>query len=106
MKNYRDYPDGTYENYLANHHTTKITTLKGIKVNGKAAQQMDWYKAVHPDGTIRYYISIVFRGRIDTYHGTRVWLEDTYHVTKEEGNRIYTEAKAHGAYNNEAITTY
>ena len=106
MKNYRDFQDGTYENYLANHHTTKVTTLKNITVNGKQAQQMDWYKSVHPDGTVRYFISIVFRGRIDDYHGTRVWLEDTYNVSKEEGNQIYIEAKKNRAYSNEAITTY
>ena len=106
MKNARDYRDGTYEAYLAFHHTTKVATLKNIKVNGKQAQQMDWYKSVHPDGTTRYYISIVFRGCIDAYHNTRVWLEDTYNVTKEEGNSIYTEAKQNKAYNNESITTY
>ena len=106
MKNYRDYNDGTYENYLAYHHTAKVTTLKGIKVNGHKAQQMDFYKAEHPDGTIRYFIAIVFRGPVDAYHNTRVWLEDRYNVTKEEGNQIYIEAKNRREYNNEAITTY
>lgn len=106
MKNYRDYNDGTYENYLAYHHTDKVKTLRGIKVNGKQAQQMDFYKAEHPDGTVRYYIAIVFRGPVDAYHNTRVWLEDRYNVTQAEGNQIYTTAKQTGAYNNDAINTY
>lgn len=106
MKNITEYRDGTYEAYLAYHHTDKVKTLKGITINGKQAQQMDFYKAEHPDGTIRYYIAIVFRGHQDDYHGTKTWLEDRYNVTREEGNQIYIEAKAHREYNNAEIRTY
>ncbi len=105
MKNAQEYRDGTYERYLAS-RGTKVATLRGIKVNGKEAQQMDFYKAEHPDGTTLYYIGIVFRGHIEKYSGKRTWLEDRYVVDKEEGNRIYTQAKQTKAFTSESVTTY
>jgi len=106
MKNVLEYREATYENYLAYHGTTKTATLKNITVNGHAAQQMDFYKSVHPDGTTMYYVAIVFRGRYDNYYKKSTWLEDRYVVTKNEGNAIYTTAMTNKAYSNDAITTY
>ena len=105
MTNTNEYRDGTYESYLAA-RGTKQATLKNIKVNGKTAQQIDFYKAVHPDGTEIYYVGIVFRGHMSDYYGKKTWLEDKYVVTKEEGNEIYIEAKKNREIINEAITTY
>ena len=100
-----DFSEATYERYLAP-RGEKITTLKNIKINEKNAQQMDFYKAVHPDGTERYYIGVVFRGHIDDYHGTKSWLEDRYVVSKQEGNEIYLNIKKNRKITNEEITTY
>ena len=105
MKNTMEYSDGTYERYLER-RGKKMATLKGITVNGKDAQQMDFYKAEHPDGTVRYYIGIVFRGAVSDYSGKRTWLEDRYVVDKEEGNRIYTQIKQTKAFTNENVKTY
>lgn len=105
MKNTNEYKDGTYETYLAP-RAEKVASLKNITVNGKTAQQLDFLKGVHPDGTEIYYIGIVFRGRVDDYHGTRTWLEDRYVVTKDEGNQIYRKAKKDREITNESITTY
>lgn len=111
MKKASDYRDGTYENYLAYHHNKKVTSLKDIEINGHLAQQIDFYKAEHPDGTVRYYIGIVFRQTslykdAKGFHGRPIWLEDRYLVTKEEGNQIYLQAKNTGEYIDTEITTY
>lgn len=104
MTNINEYRDGTYENYLA-YRGAKQATLKNIEVNGKTAQQIDFYKA-EQDGKTFYYIGIVFRKGHSDYYNKALWLEDRYLVTKEEGNSIYLEAKNRKAYNNTAITTY
>lgn len=99
MKNINEYRDGTYESYLQS-RAEKVTSLKNIMVNDKQAQQMDFYKATHTDGTTVYYIGIVYRGYMSDYYKKRSWIEYKYVVTKEEGNAIYKSVKASGTYNN------
>lgn len=106
MKDVMNYRDGTYERYLAFNYATKIKSLYNIAINGKMAQQMDFYRSEHPDGTTMYYIGVVFRSQHLSYTGSRLWLEHRYLTTKEEGNRIYAEAKKNRQYFNDVIVTY
>lgn len=83
------------ESYMSN-RAEKIARIKNVKTVsefGEVAQHIDFLKFVDPDGNAHYYISVVHRGCIDDYSGKRTWLENHYSVTKEEGNRIYIEAK-------------
>lgn len=73
-----------------------ITRIKNVKTNsefGKVAQHIDFCKFVDPDGNAHYYISVVHRGAVSDYSGKRLWLENRYSVTKNEGNNIYLDAK-------------
>lgn len=106
MKNYKDYDYGTYENYLAYHHVVKSTALHNINVNGINAQTVEFFTSEHPDGTIRNFIRFVFRSKKRNYRGTRLWIEDAYCVEKDEGNKIYLEAKRTKKINNDVIKTY
>lgn len=82
---------GDIEGYLA-HRAEKVATIKNVKTNLGVAQQIDFLKIDREEVT-RYYIAVVFRGRVSDYNGKRLWLESRYLVEKEEGNRIFTEAK-------------
>lgn len=73
-----------------------VATIKNVKTNsefGNIAQHIEFRKFIDPDGNEHYYISVVHRGVVSDYSGKRLWLENEYSVTKEEGNRIYTDAK-------------
>ena len=106
MKCYKDYDHGTYENYLAYHHIVKSTALHNILVNGVNAQTVEFFTSEHPDGTVRNFIRIVLRSKVRNYRGTRLWIEEVYCVEKDEGNKIYLDAKRTKKIDNDAIRTY
>ena len=83
------------ESYMANRaeKTASVKNVKTISEFGEIAQQIDFLKFITPEGATRYYIAVVHRGRTSDYSGKKLWIENRYLVTKEEGNRIYTEAK-------------
>lgn len=72
-----------------------VAKLMNITVNGQKAQQMEFKKFINPENGETYnFIAIVYRPNRMNYRGTaREWIEYRYEVTKEEGNRIYLEAK-------------
>lgn len=83
------------EQYMA-YKAEKVAQIKNVKTEsefGKIAQHIDFCKFVDPDGNSHYYISIVHRGHISDYSHKKTWLENRYSVTKEEGNKLYLDAK-------------
>ena len=94
MKNVMDISE--IERYMALRAKT-VTKIKNVKTEGsefgKVAQQIEFRKFIDPNGGEHYYIVTVHRGHIDSYHGTRTWLQSEYLVTKDEGNQIYLDAK-------------
>lgn len=83
------------ETYMA-FRAEKIASIKNVKTVsefGEIAQQIDFLKFIAPDGISHNYISVVHRGPKSDYSGKKIWIENRYIVTKEEGNMIYTDAK-------------
>lgn len=83
------------EMYMAVRAET-ISRIKDVKTKsefGEVAQHIDFCKFVDPDKNEHYFISVVHRGAVSDYSGKRLWLENKYSVTKEEGNKIHTDAK-------------
>lgn len=93
MKNVDEYRDGSAERIFCQLYAKTVKTLKNIKINGRTADHIDFRIGTDPDGNNYYSISIIYRDWFDAYYNRKGWSEFVYVVTKEEGNRIYTEAK-------------
>lgn len=103
MKSVHEYRDGSAERIFSTMYAKTVKTLRNVEINGRTADHIDFRVGTDTDGNNYYSIGVVFRDWYDAYYNRKGWSEFIYVVTKEEGNRIYTEAKNNRKLINDVI---